>query len=257
MGRLQLAARGENVLFLPQNLDIWGQKSFFCSVIAIFVDGANDHYTRGYNFPIGTTPKKISVSELGVIFWGSPLFLAIPTLEGQLPLILVRFQRNLGESSGPSKNDPEGQRTRSGPELRRNGRFYVRPKSVFWPKNGSYPKKSPKMTFSPLIIWAKGLFFFEQLFPVGANLSPTDQCFQHEKGVSLESRYEGTKIFTPFPQKIGFWAQKRPNLAQNWHFGPNIGIFGPSDLRSDQKTMRTSCLDSFLLCWYQNFYLLP
>ena len=27
--RLQLAARGENVLFLPQNLDIWGQKSFF------------------------------------------------------------------------------------------------------------------------------------------------------------------------------------------------------------------------------------
>ena len=76
---LQLAARGENVLFLPQNLDIWGQKSIFCLVIAIFVDGTNDHYTRGYNFPIGTTPKKNSVSELGVIFWGSPLFLAIPT----------------------------------------------------------------------------------------------------------------------------------------------------------------------------------
>ena len=49
-------------------------KSF---VIAIFVDGTNDHYTRGYNFPIGTTPKKFSVSELGVIFWGSPLFLAV------------------------------------------------------------------------------------------------------------------------------------------------------------------------------------
>ena len=75
--RLQLAARGENVLFLPQNLDIWGQKSIFCLVIAIFVDGANDHYTRGSNFPIGTTPKKFSVSELGVIFWGSPLFLAV------------------------------------------------------------------------------------------------------------------------------------------------------------------------------------
>ena len=38
----------------------------------------------------------------------------------------------------------------------------------FWPKNGSYPKKSPKMTFPPLIIWAKALFFFEQLFPVVA-----------------------------------------------------------------------------------------
>ena len=30
------------------------------------------------------------------------------------------------------------------------------------------PKKSPKMTFSPLIIWAKGPFFFEQLFSVVA-----------------------------------------------------------------------------------------
>ena len=46
-------------------------------MIAIFVDGANDHYTRGYNFPIGTTPKKNSVSELGVTFWGSPLLLAV------------------------------------------------------------------------------------------------------------------------------------------------------------------------------------
>ena len=47
--------------------------------------------------------------------------------------------------------------------------------------------------------------------PLAANLSPTDQCFQHEKGVSLESRYEGTKI--------GFWAQKRPNLAQTGILG--------------------------------------
>ena len=51
--------------------------AMFCIVIAIFVNGANDHYTWGYNFPFGTTPKKISVSELGVIFWGSPLFLAV------------------------------------------------------------------------------------------------------------------------------------------------------------------------------------
>ena len=101
--RLQLAARSENVLFWPQNLDIWGQRSIFCIVIAIFVIGANDHYTRGYNFPIGTTPKKISVSELGVIFW---LFWASDTTEVQLPLILVRFQRNSGEPSGPKKKWP-------------------------------------------------------------------------------------------------------------------------------------------------------
>merc|ERR1711923_501653 len=151
----QLATRGENVLFLPQNLDIWGQKSIFGLEIAIFVDGTNDHCTRGYNFPIGTTPKKFSVSELGVIFGGSPLFWAV-------------FDETQGNRRGHQKNDPEGQRTRSRPELRRNGHFYVWRKSGFWPKNGFYPKKSPKMTFPPLIIRAKATFFFEQFFPVVA-----------------------------------------------------------------------------------------
>merc|ERR1712004_429356 len=78
------------------------------------------------------------------------------------------FNETRGNRPVHQKNNPRGQRTRSGPELRRNGHFYVRPKSGFWPKNGSYPKKSPKMTFHPLIIWAKALFFFEQLFPVVA-----------------------------------------------------------------------------------------
>merc|ERR1711884_301518 len=68
-------------------------------------------------------------------------------------------------------------------------------KLTFGPKYPNFGVK--KSTFSPL----------------AANLSHTDQCFQHEKGVSLESRYEGTKIFTPRPQRIGFWAQKQPNLA--------------------------------------------
>ena len=102
------------------------------------------------------------------------------------------------------------------------------------------------------------LSLFSTFSPLAANLSPTDQCFQHEKGVSLESRYEGTKIFTPCPQKIGFRAQKRPNWAKNWHFWPNIGIFGPFDPMPDQKTMRTSCLGvffTFTLCLYFYLYL--
>merc|ERR1711978_84793 len=78
------------------------------------------------------------------------------------------FNETRRNRPGHQKNDIEGQRTRSGPESRRNVRFYVWPKSGFWPKNMSYPKKSPKMTFSPFIIWAKALFFFEQLFPVVA-----------------------------------------------------------------------------------------
>merc|ERR1711978_768071 len=78
------------------------------------------------------------------------------------------FNETRGNRPDHQKNDPEGQRTWSGPVSRRNRRFYVRPKRGFWPKNGSYPKKSPKMTFPPLIIWAKALFFFEQLFSVVA-----------------------------------------------------------------------------------------
>ena len=54
------------------------------------------------------------------------------------------------------------------------------------------------------------------------------------------------KFLLPAPQKIGFLAQKQPNLAKNWHFGPNISIFGPFDLMGDQKTMPTSCLGGFL-----------
>ena len=47
------------------------------------------------------------------------------------------------------------------------------------------------------------------------------------------------------PVKIRNIGQKRPNLAQNWNFWPNIGIFGPFGLMPDQKTMRTSCLGGF------------
>ena len=82
---LKLAARGENVLFWPQNLDIWGQKSIFCLVIAIFVDGPNDHYTWGYNFPIGTTPKKFC-------FWDrSQYFRLGPFLKNRMTILTQDF----------------------------------------------------------------------------------------------------------------------------------------------------------------------
>merc|ERR1719474_2439150 len=69
-------------------------------------------------------------------------------------------------------------------------------KLTFGPKYPNFGVK--KSTFSPL----------------AANWSLADQCLQHEKGVSLESRYEGTKIFTPCPQK-------------NWILGPKTAKFGP------------------------------
>ena len=46
------------------------------------------------------------------------------------------------------------------------------------------------------------------------------------------------------PVKKGFFAQKRPNLAQNWHFWSiwAIGTFHPIP---DHKTMQTMCLGGF------------
>merc|ERR1711874_567612 len=114
---------------------------------------------------------------------------------GQFISISIRnsisdFNETWGNRPGHQKNDPEGQRTRSGPELRRNRRFYVRPKSGFWPENRSYPKKSPKMTFPPLIIWANGPFFFEQLFPVVARtwFAPRSVCLYLAQNFSFWSK---------------------------------------------------------------------
>ena len=45
-----------------------GQKSFFCLGIAIFVNRTYHQYTRGYNFPIWTDPKKFPFRRYGS-FW--------------------------------------------------------------------------------------------------------------------------------------------------------------------------------------------
>ena len=116
--------------------------------MAIFVNGANNHYTRGYNFPIGTTPQKISVSELGVIFWGSPLILAVfghshvrgvPTLNfgpittklgGTVRAIKKMTQNDNGP--GPGRN------------YRERGVLTFGRKVVFGLKMGLTPKNHPK-----------------------------------------------------------------------------------------------------------------
>ena len=113
-------------------------------MIAIFVDGTNDHYTRGYNFPIGTTPKKFSVSRLGVIFWGSPLFLAVfRRVRGATTLNFGPISTKLGgtvwaikkmkdNGHGPGRNYGE------------TGVFTFGRKVVFGLKMGLTPKNHPK-----------------------------------------------------------------------------------------------------------------
>ena len=157
-------------------------KSIFCMVIAIFVNGAYHQYTRGYNFPIRTAPKKNSVSKLGVIFRGSPLFLAALGLchdRGISTLILDRFQQNLVEPSGPSKKWPRMTTDPVWARITEKRTFYVQLKSVFWPKLGFNPKNHPKFLKRLIFIWEKATFFFEQLLPVVARtwLRSRSVCF--------------------------------------------------------------------------------
>ena len=65
---------------------------------------------------------------------------------------------------GHQKNDPEWQQTRSGPELRRNGRFYVWLKSGFLPKNGFWPKKITQNDILGDVYLGKGNFFLWTTF---------------------------------------------------------------------------------------------
>ena len=132
--------------FFDPKIWIFGpKKPIFYIVIAIFVNGANNHYTRGYDFPIGTTPPKKFVFELGVIFWGSPLFLALlgnSHVRGIPTLNFGRISTKLGGTVRAIKKMTQRD-NRPGPS-RRNGCFYVRPKSGFGLKMGFNKKNHPK-----------------------------------------------------------------------------------------------------------------
>ena len=92
-------------------------------VIAIFVNLAYHQHAWGYNFPIRTTPKKISISEVWVIFQGSPLLLALLGLCQFINIGTPNIGPQLGGNIRPSKNDPEWQLIQSGPELQRKQSF--------------------------------------------------------------------------------------------------------------------------------------
>ena len=73
---------------------------------------------------LSTTPKKISISKLGVIFWGSPLFLAVLGLchdRGVPTLNFGPISMKLGGTVRAIKNLIQ----------KDNGRFYVQLKSGF------------------------------------------------------------------------------------------------------------------------------
>ena len=59
-------------------------------------------------------------------------------------------------------------------------------------------------------------------------------------------------LHPPSPQSL-FLAKKRLDLAQNWHFWPNIGIFGPFEQMPDQKQCKQVALVVFRYLGFKTF----
>ena len=166
--RLQLAARGKNVLFLPQNFDIWGQKSIFLYSDRDFCQWSKWPLYPGLKLSHRNHPQKNSVSELGVIFWGSPLFLAVfghshvrrattlnfgpisTKLRGIIRAIKKMTQKDNGP--GPGRNYGE------------TGVFTFGRKVVFGLKMGLTPKNHPKWHFPPWLFGQRALFSLNNFF---------------------------------------------------------------------------------------------
>ena len=135
--RLLWAARDKKVQFWPEFFLCLGPKGiFFVWESRFFVKRAYHRYAWGCPKKV-STPKKISVSELWVIFGGSPRFLAIWGHSHFKSISTFNSSTKLGGTVRAIKND-------NGPGSSRNygetAVFTFVQKSVFLAKNPFFPK---------------------------------------------------------------------------------------------------------------------
>ena len=102
---------------------------------------------------------------------------------------------------------------------------------------------------SKLLFWVPEKWPKLHIFVPSSQLELQRSMFSIQKWCLIGSLIWGNQKFYSIPPKNGFLAQVWPNLAKNWHFWPNIGIFGPFDPIPDQKTMQTRCLGGLSIMW--------
>ena len=133
-----------------------------------------------------------------------------------------------------------------------------------WPASWSLQVSDPSM--EPI---QSGLTLVEQNIKSHAEFSLIVWIFQNDLLSSL--RAESARAVTgrrcpysgegeDFVARWPFFYECGPNTgtkSRKMTFWPNIGPFGPFGSITDQKTMRTRCLDGFPLRGYQNFCFLP
>ena len=121
---------------------IFGAKSNFLFLIAIFINRAYHQYTQGHNFDIRTPPKKFRFRSIGH-FRGSPRFLAFSGHSHSAIVSTLNFGFSSTKLGGtvPAINKIAHNDNGLCP-----GRIYGE-RTVFyvWPKNVFFPKKHPKL----------------------------------------------------------------------------------------------------------------
>ena len=175
-------------LFCVENIDRWGSNlslgakmCFFDPKIWIFGAKVNFLYCDcdfcqwnkwpiypGLQLSNWNHPKNISVSELGVIFWGSPLFLAVfghRRVRGATTLNFGPISTKLGgivrvikkmtqKDNGPGPGRSYGE----------TGVFTFGRKVVFGLKMGFTPKNHPKWHFPPWLFGQRVFFSLNNFF---------------------------------------------------------------------------------------------
>ena len=119
-------------------------------------------------------PKKISVSELGVIFRGSPLFLAVLGLCHDRGATTLNFGPISTKLGGTVRAIKKMTQKDNGPGPGRNygetGVFTFGRKVVFGLKMGLTPKNHPKWHFPPWLFGQRQLFSLNNFFGRGQNM---------------------------------------------------------------------------------------
>ena len=113
-------------------------------------------------------PQKISVSELGVIFWGLPLFLAVLGLWHDRGATTLNFGPISTKLGGTVRAIKKMTQKDNGPCLGRNygetGVFTFDQKVVFGLKMGFTPKNHPKWYFPPWLFGQRHFFSLNNFF---------------------------------------------------------------------------------------------
>ena len=156
------------MLFWPKKLDISGKKS-------ISVNRGYHKYTGGYHFPIWNTHKKNSISELGVIFRGSPLFLALLGHSHVRGISTLNFGPISTKLGGTVRAIKKMTQKDNGPGPGRNygetGVFTFGRKVVFGLKMGFTPKNHPKWYFPPWLFGQRHFFLWTTFSGRGQNMA--------------------------------------------------------------------------------------